>query len=311
MGQLEITQTTIIHDSTPPWKRKFFRRHIVPRMFLFPILFIHTLVVAGPAVAAIYYSFTNWNGIGKASFIGLENYRRMLFIDKDYRTALLHNIIWMAITLVIAFGLSLLTASILAQVKRGNLIYRLLLFIPYVMPSVVVAAIWRSLLHPDAGIGPWLLSHGLPGWNIALFGSQKWALLSVILADNWRWWVFPMVLLLTAMQNIPKELYDAARIDGADRWQEFRYITIPGIRPTLIFLVIMTVAWSFVTYEYVFVLTNGSPGGASELLGTLMLKRGIAADEAGYAAAIGVSTGMISMFIIFIFTWLRRRGWEI
>jgi raffinose/stachyose/melibiose transport system permease protein len=120
-----------------------------------------------------------------------------------------------------------------------------------------------------------------------------------------------MVLLLTAMQSIPRELYDAARIDGANRTQEFRHVTIPGIRPTLVFLIIMTMAWSFVTYEYVYVLTNGSPGGASELLGTLMLKRGIAAGEAGYAAAIGVTTGLLAGCIIYFFTWLRRRGWEI
>jgi raffinose/stachyose/melibiose transport system permease protein len=176
---------------------------------------------------------------------------------------------------------------------------------------VVVAQIWRSLYHPVFGIGPWLLSHGLPGWNIAILGSPQWALLGVIIADNWRWWVFPMVILLAAMQSISRDLYDAARVDGANRWQEFINITIPGIRPTLIYLLILTMAWSYTTYEYVYILTNGSPGGSSEVLGTLMLRVGISYMDAGYAAAIGVSTGIISAGLIFIFILLRRSGWEI
>ena len=120
-----------------------------------------------------------------------------------------------------------------------------------------------------------------------------------------------MVILLAAMQSISRDLYDAARIDGANRWQEFINITIPGIRPTLVYLLILTMAWSYTTYEYVYVLTNGSPGGASEVLGTLMLRVGISYMDAGYAATIGVSTGIISAGMIFIFILLRRSGWEI
>jgi raffinose/stachyose/melibiose transport system permease protein len=290
---------------------KVFRKKILPWLFVLPILALHTLVVTGPGVSAIYYSFTKWSGVGKAEFIGLENFKRMFTDDPDYFRALFHNLEWMVVTLFVAFGLSLLAASILSHLKQGNLFYRTLIFIPYVMPSVVVSAIWRSLLHPDAGIGGWLIDHGLPGWDIALFGHPDTALFAVMAADNWRWWMFPMVLLLSAMQSIPVDLYDAAKIDGANPLQEFLHVTIPGIRPTLIFLLIMTAAWSFLTYEYVFVLTNGSPGGASEVLGTLLLKRGIYATQAGYGAAIGLSMSVIAGLVISVFVYLRRRGWDI
>jgi raffinose/stachyose/melibiose transport system permease protein len=120
-----------------------------------------------------------------------------------------------------------------------------------------------------------------------------------------------MVLFLAAMQNIPPDLYDAAKIDGANRWQEFRHVTIPGIRPTLVFMLMMTAIWSFLVFDYVWILTQGGPAGSSEVLGTFLYKQAFNRFEAGYAAAIGLTMSLFAGMIIGVFVTLRRRGWEI
>ena len=107
--------------------------------------------------------------------------------------------------------------------------------------------------------------------------------------DNWHWWGFLMVLFLASMQNIPPDLYEAARLDGANRWQEFRDVTMPGIRPTLVFMILMTTIWSFLTFDYIWILTQGGPAGASEVLAVLVFKEAFRNFNAGYAAAIGLT----------------------
>jgi raffinose/stachyose/melibiose transport system permease protein len=134
---------------------------------------------------------------------------------------------------------------------------------------------------------------------------------TVAFVDNWHWWGFLMVLFLAAMQNIPHELYEAARIDGASRWQEFWHITLPGIRPTLTFMILMSAIWSFLVFDYIWILTQGGPAGASEVLGTLVVKNAFYRFEAGYAAAIGLTMSALAGVMISIFLVLRRRGWEI
>jgi raffinose/stachyose/melibiose transport system permease protein len=182
---------------------------------------------------------------------------------------------------------------------------------PYILPSVIVASIWRNLLSPSLGLGGQLAAAGVPGLDIAFLGNTKTALLTIAFVDNWHFWGFLMVLFLAAMQNIPVDLYDAAKIDGANRWQEFRHVTIPGIRPTLAFMLMMVAIWSFLVFEYVWILTQGGPAGASEVLGTMIYKQAFNRFEAGYAAAIGLTMSFFAMLIIGLFTLLRRRGWEI
>ena len=134
---------------------------------------------------------------------------------------------------------------------------------------------------------------------------------AVAFVDNWHWWGFLMVLFLAAMQNIPADLYEAARIDGANPWQEFWNVTIPGIRPTLVFMLLMTAIWSFLVFDYIWILTQGGPAGASEVLGTLVIKNAFFRFEAGYGAAIGLTMSFLAGIMILIFVLLRRRGWEI
>jgi raffinose/stachyose/melibiose transport system permease protein len=217
--QHSVDQPRIQHlDLRVSWRKgAFFRKKVLPWLFVAPILFLHVVVIVGPAVSAAYYSLTDWSGIGSANFIGLDNFRTLLFEDSSFKNAFLNNLLWLALFLTVPIALALIGASVLAPLRRGALFFRMSLFIPYVLPSVIVANLWRTLLDPDRGIVGWLNERGVPGTNVALLGRQDTALPAIAFIDNWHWWGFLMVLFLAGMQNISRDLYEAARLDGASR----------------------------------------------------------------------------------------------
>ncbi len=291
--------------------RSFYRRKVIPWLFVMPVLLINLLVVLGPALAAIYYSMTDWSGIGAAKFVGLANYRQLVSDDAAFKNAFVHNLMWLAMFLTVPTAMGLIAASLLAPVRRGALFFRMALFIPYVLPSVVVAHLWSSLINPDRGLVGWLNHHGVPGMDVAFLGRASTVLPTIAFIDNWHWWGFLMVLFLAGMQNIPPDLYEAVRLDGANRWEEFRDVTLPGIRPVLVFMILMTSIWSFLTFDFIWITTQGGPAGASEVLSVLVFKNAFQNFEAGYAAAIGITMSLFVGVVISLFVVLRRRGWEI
>ena len=296
------------------WRRKFLRNTIIPWIFIAPLLIVHIFVVAIPAVQGVYMSLTDWTGIGmNVNFVGLDNYHRLFFEDETFGKSLSNNIIWMAFFLTVPFILALFCAAMLAQVKRGGMIYRSILFIPYVLASVVTTTIWKNLLNPRQGIGAAIDNLlGLEDvFGVAFLGRPESALISIAFIDNWHFWGFLMILFLAAMQSIPPVLYDAAKIDGANRWQEFRHVTLPGIRPVMLFMYMMVAIWSFLAFDYIFLLTQGGPAGASEVIATQLYKNAFFRFQAGYGAAQGVVISIFAGFIILIFITLRRRGWDI
>lgn len=291
---------------TSHWRKRW-----TPWLFLLPLLVVNLVVVLGPSVGSIFYAFTEWSGVGQAKFVGLANFERMLG-DRVFRQAFVNNVKWTVLFLTVPICMGLLGAVLLAQIKRYQLLFRIFYFIPYVLASVVVAQIWRYILHPTFGIGV-LLSNSL-GWdwaNIKFFADRNVVLYSIAFVDNWHFWGFLVILYLAAMQAVDVELYESARLEGANRWQEFRYITLPGIRPTLVFTILMITIWSFLVFDYIYQLTQGGPAHASEVLATEVYNAAFARFEVGYAAAIGLSISLICGTVVMGFVYLRRRGWEI
>ncbi len=306
--------TTVIEKlNDDAWRRKFLRNVIIPWIFIAPLLIIHIFVVAIPAVQGVYMSMTDWGGINpNVNFIGLENYQELLFEDRSFGKSLSNNVVWMVFFLTVPFIMALFCATQLAQIKRGGMLYRSILFIPYVLASVVTTTIWKNLLNPKQGIvAASAKALGIEGFEVAFLGRTDTALMSIAFIDNWHFWGFLMILFLAAMQAIPPVLYDAAKIDGANRWQEFRHVTLPGIRPIVLFMFMMVAIWSFLAFDYIWLITQGGPGGASEVIATQLYKNAFQRFEAGYAAAQGVVISIFAGFIIMIFVMLRRRGWDI
>ena len=287
------------------------RRRLSAWLFMLPLILVNALVILGPSLATVYYSFTEWSGIGPAEWVGLQNYTDIL-ADGDFWSALGNNLLWTVIFLTVPITMGLGGAFLLSQITRFRMVFRILYFIPYVMASVVNAALWQNILDPGRGIGSALAGIGIP-WldGVSFFGNERLALPAVAFVDNWHWWGFVVLLFLTALQSVDKELYEAARMDGAGRWQQFVNVTIPGIRATLVFVVLMTIIGSLLVFDYIYIITQGGPAGASEVVGTLMYKEAFARFEAGYAAALGLGMSFMSGIIVMIFLYLRRRGWEV
>ena len=287
------------------------RRRLTAWLFMVPLIAVNVLVILGPSLATIYYSFTDWSGIGSAEFVGLENYAELLS-DGDFWIAMWHNLIWTILFLTVPIAMGLLGAFLLSQISRFQIFFRIAYFIPYVVASVVNAAIWQNILDPSRGVGSALASVGIPFLDgVSFFGSQILALPSVAFVNIWAWWGFIVLLFLTALQSVDYDLYEAARMDGAGRWQQFLNVTLPGIRPTFVFVVLLTIINSLLVFDYVYIITRGGPAGASEVVGTLMWKQAFERFEAGYAAAMGLGLSFVSGIIVLIFVVLRRRGWEV
>jgi raffinose/stachyose/melibiose transport system permease protein len=276
-----------------------------------PLLLVNVLVIAVPGALSVWYSFTDWSGLGSAKFIGLDNYVR-LFGDPEFQAALLHNLLWTVFFLTVPMAMGLFGAFLLSRIRRFQILFRVAYFIPYVVATVVSGAIWETLLSPDQGISGGLAKMGLP-WlqGVNFLGDRHLALGTVAFVNTWQWWGFLVVVFLSSMQAVNPALYEAARLDGANAWQEFWHVTLPGIRPTLMFLALMTIIWSFLIFDYIYILTQGGPAGSTDVLGTLLYRNAFANQEAGYAASIGVVMALISMIAVSGFLYLRRRGWDI
>jgi len=284
-------------------RRAGLRRGLIFWAFLAPLLILNVLVVLGPSVATVYYSFTDWSGIGPATFIGLDNYTRAA-ADPAVRAALVHNAIWFVLFLSVPMALGLLGAYLLGQIRRGALLFRALYFIPYITASVVNAAIWKMLLSPNSGIGRYL------GTDHAWLGDTRTSLYSVNAVVDWHWWGFLAVIFFAAMQGVDPQLYDAAKVDGAGRWQQFTAVTLPGIRPTVVFVTLMTVIWSLKAFDYIYIMTHGGPAFSSDVVATRMYDEAFSNYSAGYAAALGLSMTAVTAVVLGAYQFLRRKGWE-
>jgi raffinose/stachyose/melibiose transport system permease protein len=289
-------------------KRKNFA---VAWFFVLPVLALHFFIVVIPVITGIYYSFTDWQGVGKAKFIGLSNYRQLFVSGSDMVSALQNNLKWLAFFITVPFVLALFVAFMLSQIRRGHFFYRIVFFIPYVLPSVIVATLWRFLLDPDQGVVHLFNQLGIPGFSHALLGEPSTVLWTLAAIDNWHFWGFLATLFLVAMQSISVELYEAASLDGAGLWHKFKHVTIPGIRPTLIFMLTMVSLWSFLSFDYIWVLTQGGPGGASQVLATVLYKTAFSDFNAGLAAAEGLTMAGFAAICLVVFLILRKMGWEI
>lgn len=280
-------------------------------MFVGPFLAVNLLVIAGPSLATVFYSLTDWSGLGSPEWVGLENYKEML-TSADFWAAATHNLIWTAIFVTLSIALGLGGALLLSQITRGALGLRLVYFIPYTIASVVTASVWQNIYDPSRGIGKLLGDIGIPGLaGTAILGSQSSALPAVALINVWAFWGFVLVVCLAALQGVDRSLYEAARLEGANRWQQVRYVSIPGIRPVLLFVVVISIMFSVLVFDYVWITTTGGPAGATEVVGTLLYKEAFQRFEAGYAAALGLSMTVVCAFVAGLYLLLRRRGWEV
>lgn len=266
---------------------------LIPMLSMLVFLFI-------PMIVSLWWSLNDFSGITAAKFVGLGNYVELLTHDKVFIKSLVNTTFFVILGMGIGPLLGLITALMLNQNVRFRSFFRTAYYLPVMTSLVVVATIWVMLYNRNGLFNTVLQSVGLPkvGW----LGDPHVALISIVLASVWQGFGFETVIYLAALQSIPRELYEAAMIDGAGSWAQFRYITIPSLRPVMVFVYIIGIIGSYQVFDQVFVMTGGGPlYSTSTIVHYLFIKfRDL---RLGYASAIAY----ILFAILVIFSYLQMR----
>ncbi len=290
-------------------RRKVKKSHLVAYGFILPAFIIHLCIITLPSLSTLVMSLFDWNGLGKAKFIGFDNFVEIFTKDSVVKLAVIHNLEWLAVFVTVPLILGFIVAILVSRIKRFQMFLRTVYFMPYVISAVVAGRIWTAYMNPFYGLNTIFGKMGFEKLSKVLWlGEPKIALFSVAFVDNWHWWGFVMVLFLGALQQVDPTLYEAARVDGANSLQELIHVSIPGIRQTIAFVLIMTIMWSFLTFDYVYVMTNGGPANSTEILATWIYKNAFVKYRAGYANALCVLQSGICIILYFFQKWVSKRG---
>ncbi|MEE3650425.1 MULTISPECIES: carbohydrate ABC transporter permease [unclassified Brenneria] len=267
-------------------------RYRVPEYaMLLPAVVLLTAFVVIPFMCSIAFSFTNERLMPRpipTAWVGLTNYRR-IFTDPEFWQAVGNTLRFAAIVIPLQLALSLGAAMLLNSKLRAMALFRSIIIMPLLIPMTVIAAIWSVMLQTPDGLfnGLWAALTGaqqVKDW----LGDPRYALYAIIALSIWASFPFQMLIYLAGLQEIPKTLYEVAVIDGFGRWQQFRYITFPGLRNTHIFAVIITTIGAFSLFTQVNILTGGGPNGATTTIIQYMFSNGFSAQRIGFASAVSV-----------------------
>jgi raffinose/stachyose/melibiose transport system permease protein len=274
-------------------------------LFLLPAFVFFLVFLVYPIFRSAYFSLFNWNGLGPAvKFVGLDNYARIL-TDQVFRKAVLNGLLIVALSLTIQLPFALALAIMIGRDMRGRALFRTIFFLPYVLSEVITAIIWMGLLSPDPQRG--LINALLvliPGVQAQAFLSDlRLVMASVFLVLTWKYFGLYMLLFTAGLQNIPREIDDAARIDGANGWQVIRFITVPLLKGTTLTCIYLSVLGSLTQFNLVWIMTKGGPVNASEVMATYMYRYGFIRFWLGYGSAVALV--MLSICLIFSIIFLR------
>jgi raffinose/stachyose/melibiose transport system permease protein len=277
------------------------RQRLIPYLFVAPSLILLAVFVYGPAAENIYYSLYSWSSMSATRrFVGLANYAE-LFRNPIFWTSLFNNVIYAVVSVFFQVFVALALAAVLQAGVFGPLlrnIFRTTLFLPSILPVTVVGLLWQLIYQPTIGLVDQLLfSTGLETLSRIWLGEEQTALISIVMVSQWQWTGYMMALFMVAIQAIPRDLYEALSMEGASRIQQFRYITVPGVRESTLILTVITIFGAFKVFDIVWVMTAGGPNHASEVLGTHMYRSAFRDDVAGYASTVATVIFVITLAI--------------
>ncbi|QZZ32721.1 sugar ABC transporter permease [Streptomyces sp. ST1015] len=270
-----------------------------------PALSLYLFFFAYPTVQAVQYALTDWDGYSAAyRSVGLDNFRQLATSDDVFRNAAENNLKLMVVVVLAQTALALLLALYLVRTTRASTLLRALFFLPTVLSSVAVAFVWRFVYDPDGGLlNSGLRAVGLGSLQSVYLGNPDTAVYWLALTQVWFHAGQMMVVFIAGLQAIPRELYEAAELDGAGRWARFRYVTWPLVAPATGIVIAYTTVQSFKAFDLVLGLGGNPPGPALDLLSTRVYTT-FSNNQFGYAAA----QSLLFMALIALLTWVQRRA---
>lgn len=279
-------------------------------LMLAPALILLAGFVYLPVLENFRYSLHRWSALSPTwEFVGLDNYRRLL-ADPIVWFGLRNNMAYAIISLIFQVGLALALAAILEArlfPARLSSIFRVSLFIPSILPITVIGVLWTLLYQPSLGlIAQAMEAVGLGAFVRAWLGEEQTAIYAVIAVSQWQWTGYICILFIVAIRAIPKELYEAAAMDGAGRVRQFLHVTLPGVRETTLLMASITVYGAVKVFDIVWVMTAGGPNNSSEVLGTYMYRSAFRNDVVGYAATIAVMMFCLSLVFGLLQLYLQK-----
>ena len=268
-----------LNSSTAP--HRAIRKHMrlvhrnYPSYFLAGALLLYVVFFLIPALMGFYYAFTDWNSYSTdVNFVGLDNFRVIFSSQENYLSYIKNTLVFAIATMFLKTVLGLLLALLLnTRLVKFKQLHRTLIYLPAVLPMLVVGLVFKSILNPATGV----LNTGLRALGLGVL-AQRWlvdvhlALPSIIAVDTWKGMGYIMVILLAGLQSIPDEYYEAAAIDGANAWARLRHITLPLLVPAITVTTVLNLLYAIKVFDIVYVLTNGGPGFASEVVFTAVFK---------------------------------------
>ncbi|MFF9494837.1 carbohydrate ABC transporter permease [Streptomyces flaveolus] len=272
--------------------------------FQVPALVLFIVLVLLPILFALYAAFFRWGGFGMPSeYIGTENFTRA-FDDPVFLGDLWRCLLLVVLSLVLQLPFALAMAVLLNQRMRGRAVYRMLFFAPYVLSEAITGVLFAMIFAPGDGLADHILGGiGLEGLGGEWFADPSMVMATLFLAMTWKYFGFHMMLYLAGLQSIPKELNEAALIDGANAWQRFRGVTLPLLAPTLRISVFLSVIGAIQLFDLVWVITQGGPDHHSETMAVTMFQFGFKRYQVGYASAISVV--MFGISLVFALAYQR------
>jgi len=275
-------------------------------MILPSFLFISVIIFL-PAIRSIFMAFQDYNMYFLTKkFIGFRNFSDA-FSDPVFIQALRNTVIWVLLSLALQFTLGFSLALLLRKPFRGRGLYTALVFYPWAVSGFVIGLQWRWMFHGSAGvINDLLLKAGFIRERIAFLSDPNYALYSAIVANIWYGVPFFAIMLLAALQSVPQELYEAAKIDGANAFKQFANITIPYVKPVIINTTLIRFIWIVNFPDIIFSMTNGGPAGSSHILSTLLISKVYNEYNYGIASAIGVIIMLILVTYAYVYLKINR-----
>lgn len=272
----------------------------VAYVFVLPTLLLLGGLIAYPFFNAVYLSFTNTVTLQTGPFVGLRNYR-VLWADPFFLGAVKNTVIYTVSSVFLKFWLGLSAALLIHRATRYSGVLTGAFLIPWIIPSVVIALTWKSLLDPVyGGVNQFLIQMGIVEKGFPWFGSTQTAMLSLIMVNVWQGVPFFAINLLAGLKAIDKEYYEAATIDGASAWRCFRHITLPGLRYVLIVCVLLSTIWTFNSFTEIYLLTGGGPVGATRVFSILSWEYAVQSLRIGMGVAAAITMAPVLAIFIYI-----------
>jgi multiple sugar transport system permease protein len=301
---------TTTRDDRAPWLTLKTREMLEAWLFVSPTVIGFLIFFLGPLVAVVYFSMTEWNLLSqKATFVGLDNFNDALFKNPDFWHVVRNSVVFAIGLVPLNMALALTLALALSRPFFGVVFFRTVFFAPVITSAIAWAIVWKFLLQGEGGvINQMLALVGITGPN--WLREPNWAMAAVIVTRVIKMVGLNMILYIAALQAVPRDYEEAARLEGASRWQIFTMVIWPLLAPTTLVILVITTIGSFKVFDHIYQMTGGGPENGTLVLAFYIYQQGFKFFNVGYAAALAMIMFVIVMALTLIQVRIRRRGMQ-